>query len=1195
MAHPDLIKAKTSSSTRSVTKSVLSIDITTGGGDIVAIADTPGFDDTDGVETDIANGYGMVTAIGRAKRVKPVLILSEKGIGDRFKAVSQILGTITRLFTNVEDTGEKYPTPFAYAFTKYDPKYTDRLHEVFRAKMKELTDAEREDRKFSSFVRDIKNKTKPTANVVLPLDEGNRLTLLSALMEGEWCENPSASFSIYVSESSLNMLTVQLQLTCTSIRRALDRIDSHFVLTKIIQLVELGNHLPVVASCVRQGLDDVSDFLTRYGQSLTSCIDKCKGLRTHGEAFKRELGTAKEIIEILVAFHPVSNKLSSFQQSNSTPPKGADFCVRSVTDLTNVLEENVWSQRDSANFVSRLRQQKEEAIKDLIRLKEVADVFTPLTHTVTRAALLYQECIDDLIAGIITILEGTYKLVSNAWSQKSFMPESFLLALKADFDVFSIVGNLKARGVALGDHSFNELWHKAGDVFVLNLQNKIAAVVEELSSTDPDQDIETMVGIDRQSITDVNRVLLFLVDHPDLSACLNRMDSDVAAKALKDVESSIASFIPCLVDKVEVEFNDAKKVDDEARIQDIKQYLADIDGVCAFCQNVSPTCESQGKRIAVIASRLEDHIKSLSAKHRAMLEQAEHYLREIKTQDPTYVLAMIAAAWDEWEEALVTQAQVPKKKSGGGIMTRIFSAIGLVDSNSSSSSKESDFTLRLKSIMRDIEQRLWSRMERSYQVLNSPSSILLLVNVVAIEDSALIASIIKPSNAGARTRRVHLYTSAQVKLSEFLKSFTVNIKMEDCVTVNNTLNKMKEEAKSWQEIKESVKRMNPKTNTQHELCDKIQAFKDYPSQCQSLLTQIKLIKSEFMKISFLDDKRADSINEYDRNVLYREVTSTLSLLEGIQVLQSHLSVEVDVMWIESVDHIESQIESINEYLAKIMTTFPSIEVDFRKLNIWRSNLYSIEGCFRGVEPKKLSGRARRFRDEIDRGMALVLKRIEPPAAQKLVSLLLLLKKASNDISCWRNDINKAIDGLLLAMSISAPNGGRFIFGVKLELKSVKGGTDEVVALQILSEHKCFEGAMNAVFNSATARQGIEYVIESIGLAGESKDALRSMYSTFQEQYKILIERGLLATKSDSMPAYLQELANEAKAVAMDYSVDYRTQITRLTTLIFAYWSLKSMNSFVTGAMSKDEGTNNAAMEYLMKPRELLKFSCCVIV
>ena len=172
-----------------------------------------------------------------------------------------------------------------------------------------------------------------------------------------------------------------------------------------------------------------------------------------------------------------------------------------------------------------------------------------------------------------------------------------------------------------------------------------------------------MAGIDRQSITDVNRVLLFLVDHPDLSACLNRMDSDVAAKALKDVESSIASFIPCLVDKVEVEFNDAKKVDDEARIQDIKQYLADIDGVCAFCQNVSPTCESQGKRIAVIASRVEDHIKSLSAKHRAMLEQAEHYLREIKTQDPTYVLAMIAAAWDEWEEALVTQAQVPKKKS----------------------------------------------------------------------------------------------------------------------------------------------------------------------------------------------------------------------------------------------------------------------------------------------------------------------------------------------------------------------------------------------------------------------------------------------------------------------------------------------------------------------------------------------------
>ena len=74
--HPGLQNAEASSSTRSVTKSILSIDITTDSGETIQICDTPGFEDTDGVETELANGFGLVTAIHRAKRVKPILVLS---------------------------------------------------------------------------------------------------------------------------------------------------------------------------------------------------------------------------------------------------------------------------------------------------------------------------------------------------------------------------------------------------------------------------------------------------------------------------------------------------------------------------------------------------------------------------------------------------------------------------------------------------------------------------------------------------------------------------------------------------------------------------------------------------------------------------------------------------------------------------------------------------------------------------------------------------------------------------------------------------------------------------------------------------------------------------------------------------------------------------------------------------------------
>jgi len=1190
VAHPGLLKAKTSSSTRSVTKSILSIDVETKEGCIVTIADTPGFGDTDGVETEIANGFGMVKAIHGASSVKPVFTLSQNGVGDRLEVLSQALHTITKLVTRSGDDGKVDPTPFAYVFTKYDLKYKCHLHEKFERKLKELTDSEREDEGFVAFIRDIIEKTDPEANLVLPLNEENRLTLLSSLMEGEWYKDPATSFSTYTSEQSLQTLTVQLQLTFTSIRRALDRKDSYFVLTKLCQLVELGNHLPLrdVASHVTQSLDVVSGFLKQYERSLASSIDKCKRLRGDRGAFKRELESVKEYVEVLVDFLPVVYKWASFQQSIDTPPlEDTNFCHRSITDLTNSLEENILSLRRSRkNFVSRLRKQKKEVITDLICLKEVADLEVADVFTSTKK--LYQECTEALVASIVGVLEGTCKLVSArpvfqfGMSQQSFMPEISLVSLRADFDIFSIIHQLQDDGVELGDDVFiqlNQLWQRAGDEFVLNLQNEITAVVKQLSSVR--QDTKTLIGnVNRQSISDVKRILCFLVKHPELASSLRQMDVDVATKELNDVESAVASFVTRLVDKVNAEFDDARKVDDEESIQDIKQYLPDIDEICAFCQTISSACDDQGKiDIAVIALKVDDYMKSLSAKHRTVLNRAEHYLSVIKTQDLLIhnVLKDIATDWDQWEEALAIQNKVPKKKEKArGMFNRLRSAFGMTES---SPPRESKFALRLKGIMDDIGQELRCRLERSFQSPISPSSILLFVNVIAIEDTAFIASAIKPVD--------YRYKKAQGDLSTKITEcfHCVNIKTRDFDAINKSLDRMKEETETWRDIKESVKRIRPKNNTQQELCHAILAVEDYQSQCQSLIEQVRSIKSDFIKVSFLDDEGAGSINEHVRNAFYRKVACSLSQIEKLHVLQRHLSDDVNTynLWQESVDHLVNQIKSIHEHLYGIMMKFPNIKDDFQKLYVWRSSLHSIERCFQAVEPK-LSGSARRFRDEIDREKTLALESIEPPTDEKLVPLLLLLKKASNNIPSWSHDINQAIDKLLLSMSKSASNCGRFILGIQLSLKNVEDD-DKDIALQIISEHKCFEGAMNAVFNAATALQGIEYVLESIGLSDESSEALRSMYAVFLKQYNILIEDGLLASNSGSMETRLQALVDEAKATAIDFSVDYRSQITRLATLIFAYWSLKNMNSFVTGNMTDDE--SHVAVEYLKKPRKLL--------
>jgi hypothetical protein len=403
------------------------------------------------------------------------------------------------------------------------------------------------------------------------------------------------------------------------------------------------------------------------------------------------------------------------------------------------------------------------------------------------------------------------------------------------------------------------------------------------------------------------------------------------------------------------------------------------------------------------------------------------------------------------------------------------------------------------------------------------------------------------------------------------------------IELNRVLAVARDNAKAWGRIKQAAARIDPANADQRQLRKSLLAFKNYPSLCRDLSSHILSLSSDFCNISFLDETRADSVNEHDRTMLYREVANKLSEIKNTRAFCEHLiGVEVGLLQDASFHHIESQILCIYKYVIKLMVTFPNVEADYKRLYVWRDNFNSIVDCFASVEPR-VAGSARRLREDVDREMSMSLSHIVPSAGEKeeLIPLLLLLKKASNDISCWRSEAKQAIDDLLLSMSKTAANSGQFMLDVQLDLKNIDGA-DKPVALQILSEHKCFEGAMNAVFNSATARQGINYVIDALDISVDMQDALRSMYTAFEDTYKGLIEQGLLASKGETLPAYLKSLVVAAEEVAQDYSNEYRFQLISLTAHIFAYWSLKSMNTFVSSVMS-NTSTATSAMEYLMRP------------
>ena len=94
----------------SVTKFINCVNV----GDFI-ICDSPGFEDSQGPEVDIANGVGVVKGIKGCKSLIPVIVVSFKSTGERYKGLKSLANLVASMFTNLENHIET----FIYIFTKF--------------------------------------------------------------------------------------------------------------------------------------------------------------------------------------------------------------------------------------------------------------------------------------------------------------------------------------------------------------------------------------------------------------------------------------------------------------------------------------------------------------------------------------------------------------------------------------------------------------------------------------------------------------------------------------------------------------------------------------------------------------------------------------------------------------------------------------------------------------------------------------------------------------------------------------------------------------------------------------------------------------------------------------------------------------------------------------------------------------------
>ena len=258
---------ETSCRRASVTKTLQTCTVNMHDHDYV-ICDTPstGFTDDESmsIEEEIAQSYGMVEAICRARTVRPVFVLSQECLGNRMAGFPKLFDTMNSLFNLEKGTTDNYQQsvygkdgssslsdiniPFQYVFTRFDERYRTRLSKMFNhlhdvAAEKYADDNTNTQELFEQIVDDIVEKTTPEANIVNPVEDIPRYLLRTLLHSEKTVCEPREWLKPFAPEPTKVMLHAQLKLTLYGILMFLASQDYPAAVEEVKKLQSLAEVL----------------------------------------------------------------------------------------------------------------------------------------------------------------------------------------------------------------------------------------------------------------------------------------------------------------------------------------------------------------------------------------------------------------------------------------------------------------------------------------------------------------------------------------------------------------------------------------------------------------------------------------------------------------------------------------------------------------------------------------------------------------------------------------------------------------------------------------------------------------------------------------------------------------------------------------------------------------------------------------
>ncbi|CAF4344718.1 unnamed protein product, partial [Rotaria sp. Silwood2] len=271
--NPYLKKITTSSFTQSETRYITPVPVNVGGhtdGDII-LCDTPGFENNYGAEVDIANGICIIRVVKECKSVKPVVIISNKSIGDRCHSMKKLVQVIVGLIPGIQDNIKT----ISYIFTKFPDSQKKAIH-TYLNDIKEKLNEEMSNIGFMIFLKDMLQKARKSIRVLDPINDQPE-EVLNELVESPTISYPNEVFQYFITEKSKAIVQEQIRKILLSVMSATKRYECPFVQYKLDQLKRLNNLLEfdyieqIYNDCIRY----ISQHISEEYQNGTSKFNYC--------------------------------------------------------------------------------------------------------------------------------------------------------------------------------------------------------------------------------------------------------------------------------------------------------------------------------------------------------------------------------------------------------------------------------------------------------------------------------------------------------------------------------------------------------------------------------------------------------------------------------------------------------------------------------------------------------------------------------------------------------------------------------------------------------------------------------------------------------------------------------------------------------------------------------------------------------